>query len=187
MTGPADPAPTDQPPTLPATSWIPPTPSADPAAPPPVANDPGWVPPSGDPSRVRTGCIIGCLVLALLIAAGVVGLIFVGGQIFDMVRGSVQFGTGGTECQITGVRSTFTSSETVHIVAIFERPAGPNETADLLVTYPDGTSETHPQTFAEATTCLYLDAGPELEPGSYALELRIGPEVLAKGAMTVTP
>jgi len=187
MTGPTDQPPTDQPPTPPATGWIPPTPTADAAAPPPATNGSGWVPPSGNPSRIRTGCIIGCLVLALLIAAGIAGLIFVGGQIFDMVRGSVQFGTGGTECQVTGVRSTFTTTETVHIVAIFERPAKADEAADLVITNPDGTSETHPQTFDEGTTCMYFDAGPGFESGVYSLELRIGSEVLAKGAMTVTP
>jgi hypothetical protein len=196
MTEPLDPRtpdpsiPAPSPESLPAepapAGWVPPHEPA--AVPPPTPTEGGWTAPEpAGRSRLRTGCIIGCLAVAAVVVVGFIGLVFLGGQILDMFRGSVQFGTSGTECNVTGTASTFSTSQQVHVVAYFERQVTTGETADLVVTFPDGTSQSDPQSFAEATDCLYLEAGPGLDPGRYVIEVRTDAEVLARGEMDITP
>ncbi|MFL5714830.1 MAG: hypothetical protein ACJ769_09230, partial [Chloroflexota bacterium] len=115
----------------------PPTEAAEPVPPPPspVAEPttapagtpvvPGWIPPEGGGGR--NGWRNCCLIVAVLTAAfsvlavvALVGLIFLGSQVQSILAGTIQYGTGGTGCSVTGTATTFPSSVAIRSVAYLE-------------------------------------------------------------------
>lgn len=171
-------------PSEPAVGWAIPTPPPEPA----VAPDAGWVAPAAAPSKRRTGCILGCVVVAVGVPLLlVIGLIFLGGQVASILKGTTQFGTGGTECVVTGSSSTFTTSQQVHVVLYLKRQMVAGDTGTLSATRPDGSTLTEDESFTGPTDCVYLDVGPGLEQGSYTFEFSAGGEVLSTGTMQITP
>lgn len=158
-----------------------------PAAPPAST---GWVAPGPDSGGRGRGCVIASTVIvAVLIIGfiGLIGLIFLGGQVAEALKGTIEFGTGGTECSVTGEATTFPASATIHLAAHLEREVPAGEVIRLIVLKPDGTTETGDTTYDEAATCLYQDLSPGLQPGHYALEFRTGSEVLSRGELDITP
>lgn len=169
--------------------------ATDASAPPPVAPaaPTGWVSPgpeSGGTGRT-SGCLIAAVVGAFAMAAlaviAIFALIFLGGQVQSLLKGTVEFGTGGTGCSVTGRATTFPASTTIHVAAYLEREASAGESITLAATGPDGTTETRDQTMTESATCLAFDLPSGLPAGHYVIELRSGSETLSKGAFDITP
>jgi hypothetical protein len=156
---------------------------------PPEAASTAWVAPSegGGGGRRTRGCLIVAIVAAVLLVVGYFGLVFLGGQVESVLAGTIEFGTGGTGCSVTGGATTFPTSSAFHSVAYFERDTRPGETITTTVTYPNGTKESQDQTFDETGKCIAQDVPPGLAPGHYGLEYRSGTEVLAKGEFDITP
>ena len=159
-----------------------------PVAPPASA----WVAPDASRGAGRSrGC---CLIVAVVTAAGailllfaLIALIFLGSQVQSVLRGSIQFGTGGSGCSVTGLATSFPASAKIHSAAYLERDVRAGETLTLAVTAADGTSETTDQTFVTSGSCLYDDLPSGLPAGHYVLEYRSGTEVLSHGAFDITP
>ena len=164
-----------------------PLPPSDAASPTPPAV-PGWVAPDGGArSGRRTGCVVAVVVLAGVVFFSFIGLVFLGGQVQNLLKGTVQFGTGGSECSLTQTGTTFASTDTIHLAAHFERTVAAGETVTMVVSYEDGTSETSDETFDEPTDCLFMDLGPGVPAGRDPVEVRAGTEVLARGELDITP
>jgi hypothetical protein len=165
--------------------------STPPGGEPPVA--PGWSPPAEDSGgRRRNGCVIGCVVAAvvvpLIFLVLVVSLIFLGGQVQSVLKGTILFGTGGTGCTVTGGAATFPSSSSLHLAAYLKREAAAGEVLTLVATDPGGATQTRDEPANSApVTCLYLDVKSGLAPGHYVIEYRSGAEVLSRGEFDVTP
>jgi hypothetical protein len=179
---------------------VPPEPAPAPATsepeliPPTSVTNTGWAPPpaQGSGIGVAKGCaIVAAIVVALgglLVTFAIVALIFLGGQVASILQGTVQFGTGGNECSVTGVASTFPSTASIHLAAHLERTVAAGEVITMVVTGPDGevltTSEPpSPSSFE----CIYNDITPGLPPGPYAIEFLVGQERLASGSFEITP
>jgi len=166
--------------------------SAEPADVPVAPPASAWVPPDAPSGAGRSrGC---CLIVAVVTAAGaillllaLVALIFLGSQVQSILRGSIQFGNGGSECSVTGLATTFPASAAIHSAAYLERDVRAGETLTLAVTYADGTTETTNQTFPTSGSCLYDDLPSGLAAGHYVMEYRSGTEVLSHGAFDITP
>ncbi len=170
---------------------VPSEPGLVPAAP---TTSAGWAPPPAQGSGIglAKGCaIVAAIVVAvggLLLTLAVVALIFLGGQVASILQGTVQFGTGGSECSVTGVASTFPATTPIHLAAHLERTVAAGEVITMVVTGPDGedlsTDEPPAPTSFE---CIYNDITPGLPPGSYAIEFLVGQERLATGSFQITP
>jgi hypothetical protein len=156
---------------------------------PPAAPEasPGWVASGPQSGRRGRGCVIAAIVTAAILLFGFVGVLFLGAQVVEALKGTIEFGTGGTECSVTGEATTFPASATIHLAAHLEREVSAGEVITLRVLKPDGTTETGDTTYDEAATCLYQDVSPGLPSGHYALEFRAGTEVLSRGEMDITP
>ena len=101
--------------------------------------------------------------------------------------GTIEFGTGGTECSLTGKATTFPTSATFRLVAILNGPWHAGEPNSMFVAGPGGTDELKAPPPPAFTHCIYNDVTPGLPPGHYVIEMRAGSEVLAKGAYDITP
>ena len=154
----------------------------------------GWTPPpaQGGGISLAKGCAIAAAVVVavggLLFTLAVVALIFLGGQVASILQGTVQFGTGGVECSVTGQATTFPSTATIHFVAHFEREVSAGEVITMVVTGPDGEDLTTDEPPAPSDfECLYNDVAPGLPPGPYAIEFLVGAERLATGSFEIAP
>ena len=205
---PAEPPPAMVPaePTDPAEPTVPAEPGVTPSpgVPAPPASDvpatevpaaPAWIPPDGgDGGGRRRGC---CLILAV-IGAGVavlaviaiIGLIFLGGQI-QALQGTVKFETGRPPpariASSQEAATTFPASASIHFVATFTRPVTADEKVTVIVTLPDGTTRTTDDAYQGGGICISDTLDPGLDAGSWALEFKVGTEVLASGGFAVTP
>ena len=171
--------PADSAESAPATPWG--APRGDPPS--------GWVAPkegTGGGGRAR-GCVIALLVVAVLVLVGLLALIFLGSQMASSLAGTMEFGTGGTGCLVTGNATAFPSSTAIHSAAYLERGTREGETITTIVTYPNGASESNERTFDATGICITEDVEPGLDPGHYVIEYRSGTEVLAKGEFDITP
>ncbi len=169
-------------------------PSEPDSVPPASATSAGWTPPPAQSSGMglAKGCaIVAAIIVAvggLLLTLAVVALIFLGGQVASLLQGTVQFGTGGTECSVTGEATTFPSTATIHLVAHLERTVSAGEVITMAVTGPDGEDFTTDEPPAPTSfECIYNDITPGLAPGSYAIDFLVGQERLATGAFQITP
>jgi hypothetical protein len=101
--------------------------------------------------------------------------------------GTIEFGTGGTECTLTGKATAFPTSATFRLVATLNRPLHAGEPNSMFVAGPVGTEEVSAPPPPPFTHCIYNDVYPGLPTGHYVIEMRAGGEVLAKGAYDITP
>ena len=166
-------------------------PATEPEAPTTAPGDApsAWVRPTSDSGggSLRRGCVILVLVVAVGVLAVLVGLTFLGSQLASSLTGTMEFGTGGTGCSVTGNATTFPSSTAIHSAAYLERGTRPGETITTTVTYPNGTSESNDRVFDDTGICITEDVESGLAPGHYVIEYRSGTEVLAKGEFDITP
>jgi len=153
----------------------------------------GWVAPpkEGGGGGWAKGCaiaaVVGVGIVGLILVLSVVGLIFLGGQVQSILKGTMEFGTGGTDCAVTGRATTFPASTTIHLVAYFEREVPVGETVTQALTSPDGTTDTADQTFTSSASCVFQDIDPGLAAGHYRMEFRSAGGVLSKGEFDITP
>jgi hypothetical protein len=115
--------------------------------------------------------VIAGVVIVLVLLFGFIGIVFLGSQVQEALKGTIEFGTGGTECAVTGEGTTFPASATIHLAAHLERQVSAGEVISLTVLNPDGTTETGDSTCDTAATCLF----------------RAGSEVLSRGELNITP
>ena len=211
-TEPPAPATTDDPPgTSDATSDTAPTPVPDAPASadgPPVAGSDALAPPSPAPptaagaipgwrsggqapsGTARTiGCILGGLILLFLglVLTSIIGLIFLGGQVSNILAGSIAFGTSGSACAVDDPSTTVSGSGPIYVVGYFQRPAAAGKTIVLNVSSSEGSGEVTRETVTSATDCMYLEVPPGSAPNTYTFEFTTNGEVLATGALQITP
>ena len=100
---------------VPVASDVPAEPEAPAApAPEPSQTAPGapaagalWAAPEGSSSGgLRRGCVLVALIGALFVLGVFVYLIFLGARVAERA-GTIEFGTGGTGCSVTGAATTF--------------------------------------------------------------------------------
>ena len=170
----------------PVVGWVPP----DAAAPAPGAGS--WVTPPAEPTGERArGCLKGCVIvgaiLGVLAVVLIVAVIFLGNQVQSALKGTVQFGTDGTACSLSGTETSFKVGTDLHFVAWLERSVAAGETLTVVQTFPDGRSDSTDQKVEGAASCMYGDLASGGSAGHYAMEVRSGSEVLAKGDFDFTP
>ena len=109
-------------------------------------------------------------------------------DIETVAPGTIEFGTGGTECSLSGKATTFPTSASFRLVAELNRPLRGGEPTSMSVSGPLGTEEWDDGSPPPpGTHCIYNDIYPGLTPGHYDIEIRAGSEVLAKGSYDITP
>ncbi len=88
---------------------------------------------------------------------------------------------------MTGRATTFPSTTALRSVAHLQREAHASETVTVTVTYPDATTESANQTMTDSADCVAQSISAGLAPGHYALQYRVGTEILATGGFDITP
>jgi hypothetical protein len=152
----------------------------------------GWVSPG--PDRRGRGRL-------LLVGAGVIVVLFIVGsfiavQILDRVSPgtsdiqSLAFGTGGSECQISGLTSTFRLGESVRSVVTFEPALQAGDTVSITVER-DGTElieQRDTVTMVEPAPCIHSTWMPT-DTGHYRVVYTIDPSAVPpiEGAFDVLP
>ncbi|HEX6867658.1 MAG TPA: hypothetical protein VF119_02575 [Candidatus Limnocylindrales bacterium] len=164
-------------------------PTPEPTPEPTAAPVTGWVAPEGAGSGGgrRRGCLIAVIVLGAFLVLGYIGLVFLGNQVRTVLAGTIQFGTGGTGCSVTGTATTFPASASIRSVAFLKEDVAAGTTLTTIVTFPDGTSDTGDQTLDTTAGCVTQAIESGLPAGHYGLEYRVGTETVAKGAFDITP
>ena len=77
-----------------------------------------WAAPEGSSSGgLRRGCVLVALIGALFVLGVFVYLIFLGARVAERA-GTIEFGTGGTGCSVTGAATTFPASVSIRSVAL---------------------------------------------------------------------
>ncbi len=148
----------------------------------------GWVvPDTGSRRRRSPTWVVVAAIVAVVVLAGFIGIIFLGSQAAKVLAGTVEYGSGGTGCAVTGKATTFARSVTVHYAAHLTPVVPAGTTVTQTRTFPDGRIESQDQAFDTTSRCLFGDVGPNLSPGRYVLEFRAGTEILSKGTFDITP
>jgi hypothetical protein len=147
--------------------------------------------PSGR-SRGRKLVIVGFSivgVLLILLVTGLVALRFLGGQVEKTTAGTVEFGSGGTGCRVTGQATTFRVGQPIHTVAHLTRIVPAGETLTVHVMANGSAVQSHHQSIPTATECISIvDITTSREPpGTYRLEYLSGTETLSSGSFTLIP
>jgi hypothetical protein len=128
--------------------------------------------------------VVGIVIIAIL-TVGYVGLRFLGSQVLETLRGTIEFGTAGSTCIVSAPASSFSSGDSIYYAAHFARgvPIGEVVTQRLL---QNGTEVAAvPRTFEVAGDCVEgTIAADALTPGHYDMEYAADVEVLAKGSST---
>ena len=158
-------------------------------APEPTQTAPGalWAAPEGSSSGgLRRGCVLVALIGALFVLGVFVYLIFLGARVAERA-GTIEFGTGGTGCSVTGAATTFPASVSIRSVAYLEHDVAAGTTITTTATLADGTSSSTDETFDQNATCVTQAIESGLPPGHYNLEYRLGTEILATGGFDINP
>ena len=141
-------------------------------------------------SWVRRVLIVAGLGAAVLFV-GYVGLTFLGAQVGAALRGTVEFGTGGSGCSIQGRASTFPPGGSLFVAAYPSRTVPAGEVLTLRVLRDGAELFSQPQTFdaaLEPGDCVSGGMqGAELTPAHYRFEYLAGTETLAAGEFDVAP
>ena len=128
------------------------------------------------------------IVVVTILTVGYIGLRFVGSQVQEILRGTIEFGTSGSTCVVSAPASSFSSSNSIYYAAHFARevPVGEAVTQRLL---QNGTEVAAvPRTFEVAGDCVEGTIGADaLTPGHYEMEYAVDVEVLAKGEFDIGP
>ncbi len=168
--------------------WVVPPPRDAPSSVAPSPTGAEWVRPVASPGGSIAPLVVGAIIVVAVVAiATVAGLMFLGSQVAGELKGTVEFGTGGSGCIATGSASSFSVGRDLHVVAHLERSVAAGETVTLLVSV-DGTQlGTRPETMTDSADCLFEDLDTtDLDAGRYHLEFRAADEVLAMGDLTLT-
>ena len=135
-------------------------------------------------SRLLIVAIVGTIVVLF---AGYVGLSFLGSQVEEALRGTIEMGTEtGSGCSVSSSTSSFSADDTLYFAVHLARevPAGEIVTVRLL---QDGAElESTARTFEESGTCLTGSVPASgFDPGHYRLEYLAGSEQLASGEFDI--
>jgi hypothetical protein len=135
--------------------------------------------------------------VAFLSLASIIALIFLGSQVSTILStvgeqailgGTVEFAAGAQDdCFVEGPATSFASSESIFVAAHFERQVEAGEPVTVVVTYPDGSSESSEVTYDDAGACVTDTIPPGLETGQWTIQFRSGSEVLSTGTFEITP
>lgn len=119
------------------------------------------------------------------------GLNCLGAQLKEVLRGTVEFGTGGSGCSIEGRASTFPPRGSLYVVAYPSRTLPAGEVLTLRVLRDGAELFSQPRTFdaaLEPGDCVSGGLqGAELTPAHYRFEYLAGTETLAAGEFDVAP
>lgn len=149
-----------------------------------------WVPPaepaSGGRRKLRRVALIaGVIVGALLV--GSIGLSFLGAQVLDTLRGTIEFGTGGSGCTVQGRASSFPSSTAIYSVGYFTRELPAGGVVTVVLTQDGIAIGSREETVDVAADCIAWSLPPaSLTPAGYRLDYVVGSEALATGEFTIT-
>ena len=181
------PSPDESPPPAsgPPVAWGSPPPAAEQGAGPA-----GWIPPAGGGGGRSRGCGIVAIIAALVFGFGsfaLAALIVLGSQVQSILKGTIEFGTGGSSCNVTGVATSFPSSASIHYAAWLSRQVTAGERLTIVVTFPDGTSQSVDQAVNNSADCIYDDIQPGNPAGHYVIAYRSSAELLAQGAIDIQP
>ena len=106
----------------------------------------------------------------------------------DVVPGTVAFGTGGTNCEISGTATTFDGDRPIHYVAHLSRTARPGEVIHEVLRVSGQFDSAADFPVAQDANCLWGDFPVDaLDDGQYSLELTIGSERVASGELRIAP
>jgi hypothetical protein len=132
--------------------------------------------------------ILAGIVIVAILTVGYIGLVFLGSQVDTALRGTIEFGTGGSGCTVEGRASTFPANASVYEVAHLTREVVAGETVTFRVSR-DGTElASVPRAFDVTGDCLGGTLpGALLTPGHYRVEYHAGSEPLASGEFDVAP
>jgi hypothetical protein len=130
------------------------------------------------------GCAISAIVVAILLY---VGLSFLGAQVASMQKGTVEFGTAGSGCQVSDRTSTFTPDQTVHVAAHLPRDVHAGETVTVTISKGGAELERSVTTIDSEAICLSGTVPASAFPGGHIeVSYTIGTELLAQGAFDIT-
>lgn len=149
--------------------------------------DPASPPGSGAAPRSWSRVILlGALGVVAIVVLGYIGLVFLGSQVHEALRGTVEFGPAGEGCAVSDPRTDFEAGEDVHLAAFLEREVAAGETITVTMRHDGSPAESVDRTFDESFECIGGSfSGDQLEAGTYRLEYHIGDELLAAGEFTV--
>lgn len=138
-------------------------------------------------NRRRKWLVIGAVAAVLIAVLAYVGLSFLGAQVAAVLKGTVEFGTAGKGCQVEGRATTFTTAQSIHIVAHLNRDVRSGETVTLTALHGTGELDSGDIPVAEDANCITgTVAGSTLPVGHIELRYTVGTETLAEGTFDVT-
>jgi hypothetical protein len=140
--------------------------------------------------RGRSGRVVPVTRLAL--ASGIVAVIgasamvFISLQVREILAGTIVFGAAGSSCDVEGQTESFSLGDPVYAVAHMQRVIEAGEEITMQVTWEGEAETAHSERSPEAFDCLGTPLRPP-EPGSYAVVVTAGDEVLSAGSFEVAP
>lgn len=126
------------------------------------------------------------IVLGLVALALVLLLVLVGGQVRDILVGTVTFGPSGSGCTLDIDAESFMEGEPIYQVAHLARPVQPGEPVAMVLSQDGAIVAQGTSTTEHAFDCMGTPLEP-LAPGSYTVVVSTADEPLAEGRFEVRP
>jgi len=141
---------------------------------------------SARPGRGRRRIILAGVVIVAILFVGYVGLSFLGARVLEQLRGTVEFGSGGSGCSVEGRASTFAAGGAVYAVAHLTREVPAGTVVTFRVSQNGSEVGSVPRTFDVAGDCVTGTLpGASLMPAHYRVEYLAGAETLATGEFDI--
>ena len=137
-------------------------------------------------SRLRLLIVAAVAAIAVLFA-GYVGLTFLGSQVQEALRGTIELGTEtGSGCSVNGSTTSFSAEDTLYFAVHLTREVAAGEVMTVRVLQDGAELESTERTFEQSGDCLAGSVPASgFDPGHYRLEYLAGSELLASGEFDI--
>jgi len=138
--------------------------------------------------RSRLRLVIAAAVVAIAtLFVGYVGLVFLGSQVQEILRGTIEMGTeSGSGCSVGASTSSFSADATVYFAVHLAREVPAGEVLTVRVLQDGAELESTDRTFQQSGDCITGSVPASgFAPGHYRLEYLAGSEELASGEFDI--
>lgn len=136
--------------------------------------------------KPRVGVIVrAAIALIVVFLVAQVGLRFLGGQVLELLRGTIEFGRAADGCAVSLESSRLDNGAPIRFAAHLERDVTAGERLLQTLRAGDGSEASDDVVAERPADCLTGELRAGLAPGRYELEITVEGEVLAVGTVTV--
>jgi hypothetical protein len=141
---------------------------------------------AGTPSRWRRRLVVLALLAIAILFVGYVALSFLGSQVREILKGTIEFGRSGAACDVSDRTTTFKPGDTIYIESTLARDVRAGETVTSSIWNGATLLGTSDHAVTASANCMGGQIPAAAIPiGHIKVQYSVGTEVLATGQFDV--